>query len=463
MRGMRPYVCLIQLVLAACNTEPNPGVCCTTDADCAQLGGIQPRGCPDGYACRNLQCAAADCAAVADCSVKQPVCDLDSASCTGCTASSDCNGYADAQVCDAATGGCRACLLDAECASEVCDIDTGRCVAERDVIYASPGGTDTAGCTHQQPCSVARAIVVASADPSSSLVRLLPGTYSTPVTFKSGVVEVIGTGATLMMLTNAVEARESAVVEIRGFDIHGYVVSTSTTSLFPSLAVRDSTIRDGFTAIVAHGILRMLRSSIITASTAVTILDDGTFEADQSRFEGADTGGYISTTGHRMRVRITNSVLERTQLLMNNVDDAPDKSEYHVSFSTLIFDAQAQTQTCPDPGTHSRTTLFENNIFFASSAQVQSVISGFYCTLAGNITHPQDPDLGGTNIDRDPQFVDLQAKDYRLQPGSPAVDAAVSSSGPGLDHDFAGTPRPQGARKDIGAFELDARAVSPSR
>ena len=97
--------------------------------------------------------------------------------------------------------------------------------------------------------------------------------------------------------------------------------------------------------------------------------------------------------------------------------------------------------------------IFENNIFFASSAQVQNVISGFYCTLAGNIVYPQDPDLGGTNIEQDPKFVNLQGKDYRLQPGSPAVDAAVPSSGPGLDHDFAGAPRPQGARKDIGAFE----------
>ena len=155
-----------------------------------------------------------------------------------------------------------------------------------------------------------------------------------------------------------------------------------------------------------------------------------------------------------MRVRITNSIFDRTSLLMSSSDEAPDKSEHYVSFSTFLFDDQAQVQSCSNPNSYPRIALFENNIFFASSPQMQSVISGFSCTLTGNITYPQNPPVGGTNIDQDPRFVDVQGRDYRLQPGSPAVDAAVSSSGPGLDHDFAGTPRPQGGRKDIGAFEL---------
>jgi hypothetical protein len=209
---MKSYLHLLLFALAACTMKQNPGVCCTTDADCAQLGGIEPRGCPDGYACRNLLCAAAECASAADCSADQPVCDLDSASCSGCTASSDCGGYAHAPVCDTGTGDCRACALDAECASEVCDIDTGRCVPETEIIYASPAGADTAVCTHQQPCSVARALALAGTDPSGSLVRLLPGTYPTLLIFTSGVVEVVGTGARIMNAPTAqpVEVHESA-------------------------------------------------------------------------------------------------------------------------------------------------------------------------------------------------------------------------------------------------------------
>lgn len=152
-----------------------------------------------------------------------------------------------------------------------------------------------------------------------------------------------------------------------------------------------------------------------------------------------------------MRVRVTNSVFDRVFMTMNSRDDAPDRSEYHVSFSTFVLGTTPQL--CENPYNYPRVAIFENNIFY--SLQLQDVIIGnpSACSFAGNITHPQEPDLGGTNIDQDPRFVDLQGKDYRLQPGSPAIDAAVPSSGPELGHDFAGTPRPQGTRKDIGAFE----------
>jgi hypothetical protein len=438
---------LLTLAFMACTTKPNPGVCCTTDADCARLG-IEPRGCPDGFACRALRCEAADCAAAADCSVEQPVCDPDLASCTGCTASSDCSVYGDTPVCDAVTGGCRACKVDAECASEVCDIDTGRCVSERDIIYASPGGADTAGCTHQQPCSVSRALVVASADPSSSLVRLLPGTYPTRLTFRSGVVEVVGTDASIRY-GQPIEAYESAVAEIRGLDIAGDVMCAGSTNLFPSLTLRDSTLSGG-AVIVNHGILRMLRSRVESGS--INVGDDGTLEADRTYFDGSIYGPFY-TRGHRMRVRITNSILDRIIFEMSNEDTFPDKSEYHVSFSTFVFDAQVLS--CA-PTNYQRTALFENNIFFSASPAITNVITGGgVCTFAGNITHPQVQPLGETNIVEDPRFVNVGGKDYRLQPGSPAVDAAVPSTGPGIDHDFAGTPRPQGSRKDIGAFELE--------
>jgi hypothetical protein len=453
---MKRYVCLVLLALAACREEPTPGVCCLTNADCARLGGIQPRGCPDGFACRDLLCQAADCAASADCPADQPVCDPGPASCARCAASADCAGRADAPVCDPATGGCRGCALDAECSSEVCDVDTGRCVAESDVIYASPGGAGTAGCTHAQPCSVARAIVVASADPSSSLVRLLPGTYTTPLSFTSGTVKLVGTGATLManLYPYQVEARESAVVDIRGFEIFGNIRSSNATSLFPSLTLRDTTIRSGM-AFAVHGILRMVRSSIgQSPHNLVSVQNDGIFEADRTRFSNSSTVGSssaVNALGRRMRVRITNSIFERALLVMSSHDDAPDRSEFHVLFSTFVIEGNGQV--CNNPYNYPRIALFENNIFVTSGLPSVIVGNPSACTFAGNIIHPQDPDIGGTNIDQDPRFVDLQGKDYRLQPGSPAIDAAVPSSGPGLDHDFAGTPRPQGARRDIGAFE----------
>ena len=58
---------------------------------------------------------------------------------------------------------------------------------------------------------------------------------------------------------------------------------------------------------------------------------------------------------------------------------------------------------------------------------------------------------GDSNIDADPKFVDTLEGDYRLLPGSPAINAGMENGAPG--DDLAGTSRPQFTAYDMGAYE----------
>jgi len=63
------------------------------------------------------------------------------------------------------------------------------------------------------------------------------------------------------------------------------------------------------------------------------------------------------------------------------------------------------------------------------------------------------------NTVEDPQFVDPK-QDLRLADGSPAIDRVPGR--PPTPVDVAGTPRPQGAGSDLGAYERAGEAASPS-
>jgi hypothetical protein len=65
---------------------------------------------------------------------------------------------------------------------------------------------------------------------------------------------------------------------------------------------------------------------------------------------------------------------------------------------------------------------------------------------------PQVTSPGATNLlNMDPRFVNAAQGDFHLMAGSPAIDAADPTAT--LSTDYDGVSRPQGAGRDLGAFE----------
>ena len=135
--------------------------------------------------------------------------DFDLVSCPLGCASSGCRTCAsDAQcgnpspVCDADSGTCRACRVDDECASLVCN--GGSCLASEIIVYASPTGSSTSSCSQTDPCNLGRAQMVATSGAVPALMRILPGVYAVGIDI--GIIttiplEIVATGATIASST----------------------------------------------------------------------------------------------------------------------------------------------------------------------------------------------------------------------------------------------------------------------
>ncbi|ADR35798.1 choice-of-anchor Q domain-containing protein [Oceanithermus profundus] len=104
----------------------------------------------------------------------------------------------------------------------------------------------------------------------------------------------------------------------------------------------------------------------------------------------------------------------------------------------------------------------EGNLFFQpegsptfrmGSSTVYTGVSAFEAAWPARVRH---------NLEADPRFTDITARDFRPQSGSPAIDSGSEHDvyqrffdlyGLDIRRDAAGTPRPQGAAWDRGAYE----------
>lgn len=434
------------------------------------------RSCAAGLICMEHMCGTPACATNADCSGTTPTCDTTTHTCVGCIDSSQCGGATPvcdsmtmacvgcldssqcmnpAPICDTSMMTCRACTTDDECPSKVCDVDSGSCVDGSSVLYAAPGAADTSDCGLNTPCSITHAIALA--DAVKNTIRMLPGTYTAAVQISGKGVSIVGTGAILASSANtSVDANSNADVGIRGLDVEAtsasQAIGCSSQSGRTTLTLTDVTANTALAAgqglTASNCQLQVVHAKIDGAS--ITTGTVATF--DRSWIHGTgDWAIYMNGASSPVSVAVTNSVLVdgvRTDLI-------GDYGVLRVSFSTIVSSGSAgfpTPQSCSSSGSaHPPTVTFSDDIIFGGTMGDSLTISNASCTVDHVLAYPQSTSIPGVTSTMDPMLVDPTNGDYHLKAGSPAIDLGDPTATDA--HDYDGTPRPQGTRDDLGAFE----------
>lgn len=461
------------LVLLASCTTPNPRSCADGTCSDPALPFCDVDGAVAGapLACIAVSCTPAE---VAVCRGSEAVtcnsagdnfelkdcplgCNIAVGGCRSCATDTDCTTAA--PICDQTTSQCRVCAADTECESLVCG--QGACVDRSEIVYASSTGSNVANGTLSDPGSIPRALELASIGGGTpKIVRLLPGTYTTPLEVlapTTAPLEIVATGATIRSPFVAMNVRGGADVKIRGISLTGgnhALLCGSNGDLQTTLIVEDSLFFENpnvsTSLVVTVGCtVAMTRVESRSTSTQGGMLfaTNTRFTGDRILFVGRNTS--ISTLGVRVSLRLTNSVLDDVFLSLSTSDSQAPGSEAFLAFNTIVVEATGRNALCPSSASFFNG-VFENNIIVANGAT--KAVDNATCSLVNNVLRPQ-PGAPAGNIVADPQFENASAKNFRLRATSPALGAASTAPLVSTDHDFLGAARPQGAGADLGAFE----------
>lgn len=389
-------------------------------------------------------------------------CDTAKGSCVGCLMSSQCD--AAAPVCDSMTQTCRGCTADAECGSGVCDAAAGTCVAEANVLYAISTGIATSSCTKLDPCTLVKAFSLV--DATKNTIKMGSGTYLTGPTITASLpITVYGAGATLK---STMIIMGGANVKIRGLAFLGdggvYCAPGTVGGTAPTFDLQDvsfdttGTTQTGPFAIQATACVLDIRR---TTFKLVARYDTGIYASgelmasgapanrgsivtiDRSSFDGGEPaiGLYNYSAIHLKNSLMFGAVPTFAALGYNDTTVSGT-----VDFSTFINWSWLS-------GSGPVRFVASNNLFYDPLHANTNSLTGLRAEHHYDLAFPQMVYPQGTNnmIGMDPMLKDPANKDFHLMTGSPAIDAADPTSTTPVDYEA--TARPQGVRRDIGAYE----------
>lgn len=380
-------------------------------------------------------------------------CEEAAGGCAKCSSNAQCANPT--PVCDVSGGDCRGCQTDDECDSQVCDLATGACLAETQVVYASPTGSGTGSCLLGSPCTITRALQTSVADPTRATVRMLPGTYGAAMDIQGGTVNVVGTGATLLVTsgTRGLNVGTGANVSVRGLTLDlDRELRCDGANGRPKLTLSDLRIQARASgAIVTQCDLALRDVEIVfdAGGGDFTAVSGTSLDAERVLARGTDPTfpGSLLAQGTGLDIRVVNSVFDDASFGFIPQDTT---SRLRFAFNTHHVPRNIPSAAMFCSG--NAQTLIQNNVFHSPGAT--NSLDAATCTATFNVISPQMQAVAANNILQDPMLVNAANGNFHLLAGSPAIDAAMPSGGPDPAADFDGVARPQGAAKDIGAFEF---------
>lgn len=432
-------------------TAKDPGKpICAADGSCV-AGCFESGDCPvSAPICSDeRQCEPCDDAGTGDDDCEErdsalPRCTGDG-TCVECLGDDDCDGAT--PVCEPESDACRACAQHSECASEVCDRDSGACVEPDNIVYVDDAaGADGPSCgTQGSPCATIAGAQggLAKVTGTRTTVLVRPGTYIEAVVVNGGqTVALVGTGTVSPPLDSAgLAVSNGSDVSVEGLtvanasgnsDADGVRCTGSSSSVaLLEMSVSDN---DAIGVEVTDCALTIRRSKVsanqgggISISNApFTLVNNFIISNGKAGAGGTTFGG----------VQINNSSATSTQLLSFNT--IADSLAQPTALSSGVFCTTSTAMTA------------SNNIVYAGT--------GGQATLAGNCSWTYSDIDGGQagtgNIAEPPLFVDAMNGDFHLEATSPCRNAADPDATLDVDYDGDARPEPVSGRRDIGADEV---------
>ncbi len=218
--------------------------------------------------------------------------------------------------------------------------------------------------------------------------------------------------------------------------------------------IRGNTVFNNENKVIGSGI----KNTVITDGNCI-IIDDGrltqNFSLDNTKFTAYKGSTLIENNicagnGARgVEIYSSDNVLVRHNTFYKNLQtkNILDKNNPNTRIGGGEMDANAASNVrfvnnivyaeagLPATGTYDvSNVVFESNLYFGTT----------------NISNKSSSDRVGDPLFENPS-TDLNTANFRLRPGSPAIDAALAGNSPATD--VGGLSRPVGAAADIGAWE----------